>query len=89
MITDRLHQFKSRGVKPNYEFLRKFLTTFPQLSADFVMKGEGEVLKATGQSLPVSFVDDSSKGVIIEALTEQVKTYKKRVEELESALEPK
>lgn len=61
---NRVDQFKSRSTRPNYEFLQKLMVTYPQLSAEFVLTGKGDVLKRVAEE--VSPMDeDASLGATI------------------------
>ena len=93
---DRVSQFKSRNNRPNYEFLQKLMAIYPQLNAEFVLTGQGDVLKKEAEKgSPVTTVDedtspmptiveDSSKDIIINSLTDTIQRLQKQVQELEN-----
>src|SRR5690606_34645268 len=80
----KLYNLRGGNWNPGYDFCRAFLEKFPQVNAEFLMTGKGDILKTGSPQLGISFDDSSGKDVIIEALTEQVQKYKKRVQELET-----
>ncbi|MGM9508817.1 hypothetical protein ACS5NO_13865 [Larkinella sp. GY13] len=64
----KLYNLKGGRWNPNYDFCRKFLETYPQISADFLMTGKGSVLKQNQVT-----TNRSDQEIIIQALTKQIR----------------
>lgn len=78
---DRFYKLKANGARPNHEILQKLVLTFPQINAEFLLTGQGDVLKKE----PVSSIpEDLNKDTIIQSLAETIQRLKKRNEELEA-----
>lgn len=81
-----LSQIFSRGNYPKSDLILSILTTYPNISAEWLMRGEGEMLR-TKRSLPVMNEYNKSDMDLIRELREDKKMLQDYVAHLANSVE--
>jgi hypothetical protein len=78
-----------RQTEPGYAILNKILEKYPNVNSDWLMKGEGEMLKDTASSLPNKSQDGGAYGREVEGLMEENRWLKNNLDRALRMLELK